>query len=235
MKQYQFIAHTGCDGTPYNSIASCQAGYDAGAEVLEVDVRETKDNVAVLFHDNEPDVSRYTYEAWSAAGHDPVEKLETVLKLFLGKAVAFNLDLKTREAYEAAVAVVNKLDSWSQVYFTGVTDHLAHGSCAKHVIWNMPSIPPDVPDEDYEKCIRRYCKQAEQAGFAGVNAHYGSCRPTLIEYAEQRGLLVWIYTLPADESLLRSYIDMGVDALSVTELSACMELKKRWASNAGRS
>ncbi|WP_166244047.1 glycerophosphodiester phosphodiesterase [Paenibacillus turpanensis] len=230
MKHYQVIAHTGCEGTPYNSVESCEAGFEAGADVLEVDVRSSKDGVAVLFHDDEPNSSLFTCEEWRAAGHDPVEKLETVLRLFLGKPVAFNLDLKTVEAYEAAAAVVDALGAWSQVYFTGVTDHLAQGPRAKHVVWNVPHIPEDMPDEAYEADVRRYCEQAKQAGFAGLNAHYNSCRSTLVEHAKRHGLLVWIYTLPANEALFRSYVEMGVDGLSVVDPSFFTGMPKDGAS-----
>lgn len=231
MKRYQIIAHTGCEGTPYNTAESCQAGFDAGADMLEVDVRATKDGAAVLYHDDEPDVSLYTYTEWMGAEHDPVEKLETVLRQFLNKRIQFNLDLKTPEAYEAAAKVVDRLDAWSQVYFTGVADHLAHGIRAKHVVWNLPHIPLSTSDDDYDADIRRYCEQVKQAGFEGVNAHYESCREALIKHAAQRGLLVWIYTLPANGALLRRYVDMGVDAVSVMDVSACMELAKRWSSD----
>lgn len=235
MNQFDWIAHTGCDGTPYNSLVSCQAGYETGADVLEVDVRTSRDGIAVLYHDDQPDVSQYTYEEWTAAGYEPVEKLETILTPYRGKPVAFNLDLKTEEAYAAAAAVVDRLDVWSQVYFTGVTDHLANGPRAKHVIWNLPPIPTDLSDDIYEERIRQYCQQAEQAGYAGINAQYGSCRPALVAQAHQLGLRVWLYTLPADEPLLRHYADMGVDALSVTDLTPAMELMKRGSTDGHRS
>ncbi|MCI3921099.1 glycerophosphodiester phosphodiesterase [Paenibacillus sp. TRM 82003] len=220
MERCRIIAHTGCEDTPYNTVVSCQVGYDAGADVLEVDVRATKDGDAVLFHDDEPNVSQFTLEEWTAAGHEPIERLETVLRLFRGKPVAFNLDLKSTEAYDAAAAVLDALDAWEQAYFTGVTDQLARTDRAKHVVWNVPNIRADVPDDAYEAVIGRCCEQAKQAGFAGLNAHYESCRPAMVEHARRHGLLVWVYTLPADETLLRAYVEMGVDAISVFDVSA---------------
>lgn len=228
MERYDIIAHTGCDDTPYNTVVSCEVGYEAGAEVLEVDVRATEDGVAVLYHDDHPDVSLYTYEEWMTAGHDPIEKLATVLKLFVGKPVAFNLDLKTKAAHDAAVAVVNEVDAWKQVYFTGETNHLAHGERAKHVVWNMPDIPSEAADELYDQKVIEYSEHARNAGFAGLNVQYASCRPALVKYAKQHGLIVWLYTLSADEKLLRGYVDMGVDAISVFDVSVCVEMRDRW-------
>ncbi|QGG56406.1 glycerophosphodiester phosphodiesterase [Paenibacillus sp. B01] len=215
MQNYRIIAHTGCEGTPYNSIASCEAGYKAGAEILEVDVRSTKDGVAALYHDDEPDVGAYTYDEWIAAGNGTAVKLEEVLMLFQAREAAFNLDLKTKDAYRAAVPVVNKLNAWHQVYFTGVTDHLAGSEHAKHVVWNLPHLSMEMADDKYEAEVSRYCEEAVKSGFTGINAHYVSCRASLIRQARQHRLMVWIYTLPDDTELIAGYLDMGVDAVSL--------------------
>jgi glycerophosphoryl diester phosphodiesterase len=46
------IGHRGAKGlAPENTMASLQAGIDAGASTVEIDVRVTKDNVPVLYHD----------------------------------------------------------------------------------------------------------------------------------------------------------------------------------------
>ncbi|WP_281883142.1 glycerophosphodiester phosphodiesterase [Paenibacillus sp. YYML68] len=228
MKHCRIIAHTGCENTPYNSIESCIAGYKAGADVLEVDVRSTKDGIAVLYHDDEPDLRNYTYDEWTAAGHEPIVKLETVMQLLRGKPIAFNLDLKTKEAYEAAAQVLTAWNAWNQVYFTGLTDHIARSEHAKHVVWNVPRIDPDLPDESYKAIAQRYCEHAKQSGFSGVNVHYEACRSWLIYYAREYGLMVWIFTLPNNEALIQHYIEMGVDAISVYDLTLCLELRQRW-------
>ncbi|OQP06094.1 hypothetical protein B1691_17245, partial [Geobacillus sp. 47C-IIb] len=51
MKRPLITAHTGCMNTPPNSIESILEGIKAGADIIEVDVRATKDGVAVLLHD----------------------------------------------------------------------------------------------------------------------------------------------------------------------------------------
>lgn len=53
------VAHRGEDsGAPENSLAAIAAAHDRGADVVEVDVRQTKDGVLVLMHDG--DVKRTT-------------------------------------------------------------------------------------------------------------------------------------------------------------------------------
>ena len=44
-------AHSGFDGTEPNTVESAVIGIEAGADFIEVDVRATKDNIAVSFHD----------------------------------------------------------------------------------------------------------------------------------------------------------------------------------------
>lgn len=47
MKRPLITAHSGCMGTAPNSLQSVAAGLRAGAEVIEVDVRMTRDGVAL--------------------------------------------------------------------------------------------------------------------------------------------------------------------------------------------
>ncbi|QCT01602.1 hypothetical protein E6C60_0881 [Paenibacillus algicola] len=228
MKPCRIIAHTGCEATPYNSAASCEKGYKAGADVLEVDVRATKDGIPVLYHDDEPDLSRYSYDELPAAGLGSVETLETVLRLLRGKKAAFNLDLKTLPAYEAATRVITELQVWDQIYFTGLTDALAGSDAARHVIWNAPAAAPHLTDAAYEEQTLAWCQYARQSGFAGINVQYASCRTSLVRCARQHGLAVWVFTLPADQAVITKYMDMGVDAVSVMDVTYCSQLRREW-------
>ncbi len=98
------IGHRGAAGSaPENTIKSLQAGLEAQADMLEFDVRLTKDNIPVLIHNfhtlrthKKPIIVRHqTYdELVDKLGKDnPVVPLETVLKRFFGK-VLLNIELK---------------------------------------------------------------------------------------------------------------------------------------------
>jgi glycerophosphoryl diester phosphodiesterase len=48
-------AHSGCDGTPDDSLESIEAGIRYGADAVEVDVRFNKKGVLILSHDEDPE------------------------------------------------------------------------------------------------------------------------------------------------------------------------------------
>lgn len=213
----KLIAHTGCEGTKENTLESCEAGMNAGALVIEVDVRATKDQVAVLQHDEEPSVSRFLYSELVEAGREP-ETLKRILNRFAGLPVSFNLDLKTEEAAVAAAADLSAVAVQGQIWFTGATGRLAHSEYAGQVIWNLAHELAGLDEASYRLQAEALCGHAEDAGFGGLNLHYSCCRPYLVEQAHKHGLQVWIYTLPYDPDLFHTYTEMGVDAVTVYEV-----------------
>lgn len=44
-------AHSGCDGTPDNSLEFVRHALQTNADALEVDVRKTKDGILAISHD----------------------------------------------------------------------------------------------------------------------------------------------------------------------------------------
>lgn len=87
-----------------NSLEALQAGFDAGADILEFDVRLTKDKVPVVVHDfhtirthhNTSIISLLNYEELlSRTGEKPITPLTAVLDMFYGK-ILLNIELKGR-------------------------------------------------------------------------------------------------------------------------------------------
>ncbi|WP_028559320.1 glycerophosphodiester phosphodiesterase [Paenibacillus pinihumi] len=218
------IAHTGGENTPYNTLLSAQAGRRAGAELLEVDVRVTKDLVCILSHDEEPGFSQYTYEELTRNGRR-LERLDTVLKAFKGDSVQFNLDLKTTFSADPAIALIHSLDMWEQIYFTGDTQAIESSPYANRVVKNVPEYD-GVADGDYEQWVQQLCAQATERGFAGLNVHYEACTPTLTRLAHASDIIIWIYTLPCQEELFALYAGMGVDAISVFEVTEFVSMRQ---------
>ena len=51
-KEFKIIAHKGASGiAPENTMASFQAALDIGVDIIELDVRQTKDEEIIVFHD----------------------------------------------------------------------------------------------------------------------------------------------------------------------------------------
>ena len=132
------IAHRGSSGDmPENTMQSFEAAYSASADMIELDVRLTKDNVLVVIHDARLLRTHKKIVAVSGktlaelrlitAGTMPIPTLDEVLARYYGR-VLINIELKGRGAGVAAVellkkAYVKKVSGWDNILFSSF-----HGS-----------------------------------------------------------------------------------------------------------
>lgn len=118
------IGHRGAAGlAPENTIEALQAGMDAGADVLEFDVRITMDKVAILSHDTRlygRRVSRASLDELQALGR--VTLLQEVLDTFFGKII-LNLEFKpTADTFVVYELLINNYikdkSDWDSLYIS---------------------------------------------------------------------------------------------------------------------
>lgn len=128
------IGHRGAAGLkPENTIASLRAGIAADADMIEFDIRLTKDGIAVLAHDfhtmrshkSAHLISRSTLSELRkrAAGTDrPIVTLEEALRECFGK-VMLNIELKHKGCGQVAVELlkakfIKKTSDWDLLLFS---------------------------------------------------------------------------------------------------------------------
>lgn len=103
------IGHRGARGlAPENTLQSLQAGFEAGADMLEFDLRLTKDNIPILCHNSRihgKRINRSTLHQLQAAG--PITTFEEVLDAFLAK-VRLNIELKHIATVEPVYTLINR-------------------------------------------------------------------------------------------------------------------------------
>lgn len=118
------IGHRGAAGiAPENTIESLQAGLDAGADMLEFDVRLTADNIPVLGHDahlHGRRISTTTLADLQSAG--TVTTLASVLDEFFGQ-ILLNLEYKPATGVDIvykllAKKYVKQPDDWNNILFS---------------------------------------------------------------------------------------------------------------------
>lgn len=113
-----------------NTMEALQAGFDADADMLEFDIRLTKDKIPVLIHDfhtvrthhDASLISQLTLQELVERTKDsPIVPLSDVLDVFFGK-ILLNIELKGRGAAEVVVALVKtyikKPTDWDKVMFS---------------------------------------------------------------------------------------------------------------------
>lgn len=112
------LAHRGFagPGAPGNSLASFRRALDAGADILESDVRASADGVAVLVHDADLDGVPVATLTAAALAERQVPSLESALREF--PEARFNLDIKAADAAAPAALVIGAADAAGRVLLT---------------------------------------------------------------------------------------------------------------------
>jgi glycerophosphoryl diester phosphodiesterase len=117
------IGHRGASGlAPENTLESLRAGIEAGADMVEFDVRMTSDKTLVLSHNatlNGKIIRMTKFADLQKAG--PTTTLESVLDEFFGKII-LNLEVKPtttiRLVYETVKKHVQTDDDWDNIIFS---------------------------------------------------------------------------------------------------------------------
>jgi len=126
------IGHRGAAGLAReNSLEAFRAGIDAGADILEFDVRLTKDKIPVVVHDfhmvrthkNLSFISRLTFDELKKRTEKlPITPLSNVLDEFFG-VILLNIELKGRGAGKVVAELLAKkyatsAKRWDNVLFS---------------------------------------------------------------------------------------------------------------------
>lgn len=125
------IGHRGAAGLAHeNTLEAMRAGLEAGADILECDIRVTKDGVPVLAHDfhtvrthrDLSVISLLTLKELHKRLKNPIVTLEEVLDEFFGK-ILLNIEIKGRGSGVAAIKLLKKQyikhpDGWDNVLFS---------------------------------------------------------------------------------------------------------------------
>ena len=223
-------AHSGCEGTSDDSIASVKTGIALGADCVEVDVRTGRDGSLRLSHDEIRDENGLT-------------TLKEAFALIRESGIAVNCDLKE---YGALLPVIDLAEECGltreQLIFSGCVDPkflASHPAAAarSRIFLNSEELVSDLAGN-------RDLRRAEQAAFllaharpaaerfrltgaAALNAPYGIMTDDLIGALRAEGIPLSLWTLN-DEDVLREY--MKKDLLNITTRIPSAALRIRGAA-----
>lgn len=227
MNHMLITAHSGCEGTPDNSLASIEAGIALGADCVEIDVRMDRKGKLWLTHDLPADFS----------GLVP---LEAALTLIHRAGIAVNCDLKEYEALLPALKAAEQIGiARDKLIFSGsVLPALleAHPDVARRsrVFLNSEELVRDlskeeVPDREGQTAflLANADAAAERLlalGAEVLNAPYLYTPDALIEKMRARHVALSLWTLN-DEHALREF--MPKDLLNITTRTVSLALAVR--------
>jgi len=197
-------AHSGCLGTPPNSLTFAEAALEAGADFLEFDLRLSVQGTLVLSHDP------VTAEDNSLLG------LEEVWRWVSDRGGGFNLDVKElavlaplakflqgRAGRSVPTVITGCPISWmsdARRLFPGIP-----------VLLNLEAGPG--PQETSADWSGRVVAEARSAGAAGLNANHELVTPALADRARRAlvPLFAWTVNCVPD---LRRMIALGVSGIT---------------------
>jgi glycerophosphoryl diester phosphodiesterase len=219
------IAHRG-DWLTYreNTVLAITSAIDAGADVVEVDVKTTSDGVSIVLHDDfltrfwkiDRDVRTMTAAEVGAVlgdhADDRIPTLEEVLVLFSGTSTAVLIDMDSAEWADAALDAVRRaVDAGylraSQVIWCGNTDAMLRIRSADRdarifLSWGEQARigPPDdgLLEQLRPEAFNPYWRLVLEAGGR--------------EWARGKGLSLSCWTVD-DPVVMRQMVEAGVDAV----------------------
>ncbi|SDW05509.1 glycerophosphodiester phosphodiesterase [Paenibacillus sp. CF384] len=233
-------AHAGSMNTEAHTLYSVQLGLELGSDVVEEDIRVTKDGIPVLAHDDEwlnaerlnVSIAGMTYaelnEFQLDAEHGKVLlKLEDILPLVKASGKIVNLDLKVDAAIEPAAALVHKF---------GLSDHAFFSGCEFQRALMAKILQPEMrkllntnvelfKTLPYLEAMIQTCADAREASCFGVNIYHGLLRQEFVEYASGLGLPVYAWTVE-DETQMRQYAEWGVHSITTRNVAALVRVKQ---------
>ena len=209
------IAHRGFSGiAPENTLPALQLAIDSGADMVEFDVRVTKDHQLVVIHDATVErttngtgaVSQYTSQelqtldagTWfgQAFSGTPVPSFKQVLQLCNG-SVYMNIEIKTDEQSAPALDhLVNRVSE--HVLGMNVSRSVVISSYNLYIVRRLREINPDVVTallSDQEHLIECELLTARKVGASALHVPIRLATKQLADRAREQNLITAVHTV----------------------------------------
>jgi len=217
------VGHSGCNGSPANSLASIDAAKVTGADAVEFDVQALADGYPVLLHD--PWVMRDAGTRISVdsltrsdVAETPVHpSIEMVCDACDAAGLRLNLDIKNAAALPTVLEVLRARGFLDRTFLTGcrLSDLGLRRGAARDIrgsievprsIETLINIVEEAGDPAFPVILDRI----REYGFAGVNLEYSLLNREVIDHVHRRGLIVGTWTVDEKEAIRRVF-DLSID------------------------
>ena len=208
-----------------NTMVALESAIKAGAEVVEIDVRLTRDGKVIVLHDSNlerlwgigKESTELNWEEISqlGSGQDRIPLLIDVLNLFVGTNSILMIDMEQPEPAQKSYQVVASGPlSESQIFWCGNLDGMrqirALSSQAR--IW-MPWDKLELPT----------LSEINELTPEFINLHYSFVTQKSVNAIQKMGFKVAVWTVD-DEPTMRWAAAIGVDSITTNYLSALKKI-----------
>jgi myo-inositol-1(or 4)-monophosphatase/deoxyribonuclease-2 len=208
-----------------NTLVAIKSAIDAGAQIIEIDVRITKDQEVVVIHDSTLerlwgvsapiDQREWNFISTLGEGDDRIPLLSDVLPLFIDSTSILMIDMEESDPAQLAYQVTanGPLDP-SKIYWCGNLDGMKQiRALSKEariwLPWNELVLPT-------QELITEVAPEF-------INLHYSFVNRARITEFHNMGLKVAVWTVD-DEATMRWAIAVGVDSITTNQLSTLQKL-----------
>ncbi len=214
-RPFSVVGHRGAAGVkPENTISSLKFAVDSGADVIEIDVRATKDNVLILLHDESferlvgiPLKARDLEYRWIKEniriGGEEIATLEDALRIIGDKANLF-IEIKEPDITVDAIDLVKTYGLISRVALISFYDEVLSTvkSAEPRIVTGLIYFKP--PGRIFE---------AKRLGAKIVLPYYRIASSKANAVAHKLGFKVVVWTIN-DLETAKQMINRGVDAIA---------------------
>ncbi len=198
---FTVTAHTGCEETEENSLASIRKGYESGADIVEFDLAFKPDGDAVLSHDEKPRDGCVTLdEAFALIAELP--------------DIRVNVDCKSVANLKAVAQLAEEHGIIDRIFFTGIREEDV--SAVKEQTSDVAywlNFDVDTEKNTDEKYLLFLAEKTRELGAVGLNINHRTCTKELVEVFHREGLLVSIWTVNEIEDMIKD-ISLGADNIT---------------------
>ncbi len=180
-QKFTVTAHTGCEGTKDNSLDAIRKGKEAGADIVEFDLRFDSEGKGILSHDEN--------EKNSVA----LEEAISLVSEYEGLKV--NVDCKTTENLKEVYRLGEKYGITDRLFYTGI--ELKDVEAARS---QTPQIPYFLNykvkklKKNNKKYISSLISLVKEKGALGLNIKYSQCSEKMVEMFRAENLQISVWT-----------------------------------------
>ena len=236
MRKTIIIAHRGASAyAKENTLASFKKAIDLGADMVEFDVRRTKDSVLIVRHDELMEgkpIHELTYEEMATMTRDQgfsIAPLEEVLQYTSGK-IRLDVELKEEGYEKEVVALLSRYLKQDQFVVTSFYD-----ACIKRIKENDPDIQGGLilgiskPENPIRTRFSEFfplgrCKKAK-ADF--LVPHWRLLRFGFLERVKRGNKPIFVWTVNDQEMIWKCLQEERIDGIITDRPDLALSLRQK--------